>query len=568
MTSNCSRTERVQAMERAMVTRGIPGFSALVPCILGLALARSSEIAACYDSYRQTDFGIFTDGSVLISLLILGTLAAWLAVRHTHLSQHATRVVLAIGALFQAATLLAMFGMALDGRIDRHVQLLLCLLHQLGCAGAFFFWLRQAINSNTAVAALLAFAAMALSEPIIYLYSMLPDAASFLGAGIGALLQIPCLLLLRRKRATNALARLQSLRGFSLEKIFITNRGLLITLFMAIAYIALALGLLRGYPDGQAIPFTDTTRIGYMLLTILAELIIVFTAMRGKLWMLTVAIWVVLQSFVAAALMGSVLFPANLEIGAVFTTSANALVTAFTFFLDIVLMTCLSRYDPWFYANALRSTWLGARGLTRIFAFEFLPAAGNTLLIVTCVALLLVVSTQVLFIRLFVSFGLKGRGSLSQRMADFAERCDAFEAADRMVKALPENTGSGGGGPGGGGGVCGGGGNGSGAQGNGSGAQGSDTQGTGGKHACGNVGETPMSLRVFRGTRELGRTFLLSEREIEVLTLFAQGYTQKRIAQKLYISPGTAHTHIKRIYAKTGLHSRQDILDYLAEYTT
>ena len=43
---------------------------------------------------------------------------------------------------------------------------------------------------------------------------------------------------------------------------------------------------------------------------------------------------------------------------------------------------------------------------------------------------------------------------------------------------------------------------------------------------------------------------------------------QKRVAEELYISPSTAHAHIKRIYAKTGLHSRQEILDFMDQYTS
>lgn len=67
---------------------------------------------------------------------------------------------------------------------------------------------------------------------------------------------------------------------------------------------------------------------------------------------------------------------------------------------------------------------------------------------------------------------------------------------------------------------------------------------------------------------EIGKQFMLSEREVEVLALYALGFTQKRVAEELYISPGTAHAHIKRIYAKTGLHSRQEILDYMQQYTS
>ncbi|MEI3231398.1 MAG: LuxR C-terminal-related transcriptional regulator [Gordonibacter pamelaeae] len=42
---------------------------------------------------------------------------------------------------------------------------------------------------------------------------------------------------------------------------------------------------------------------------------------------------------------------------------------------------------------------------------------------------------------------------------------------------------------------------------------------------------------------EMGRQFLLSDREMEVLALYALGYTQKRVAEELYITPGTAHAY-------------------------
>lgn len=66
--------------------------------------------------------------------------------------------------------------------------------------------------------------------------------------------------------------------------------------------------------------------------------------------------------------------------------------------------------------------------------------------------------------------------------------------------------------------------------------------------------------------RQMGEQFLLSDREIDVLTLYALGHTQKKVADELYITPATAHTHIKRIYAKCGMHSRQEILEYLESY--
>ena len=64
----------------------------------------------------------------------------------------------------------------------------------------------------------------------------------------------------------------------------------------------------------------------------------------------------------------------------------------------------------------------------------------------------------------------------------------------------------------------------------------------------------------------MGEQFLLSDREVDVLALYAMGYTQKKVAEELFITPATAHTHIKRIYAKCGMHSRQEILEYLASW--
>ncbi len=66
----------------------------------------------------------------------------------------------------------------------------------------------------------------------------------------------------------------------------------------------------------------------------------------------------------------------------------------------------------------------------------------------------------------------------------------------------------------------------------------------------------------------MGKQFLLSEREVEVLALYALGFTQKKVAEELYITQSTAHEHIKRIYAKTGMHSRQEIIDYIKQYAS
>ena len=76
----------------------------------------------------------------------------------------------------------------------------------------------------------------------------------------------------------------------------------------------------------------------------------------------------------------------------------------------------------------------------------------------------------------------------------------------------------------------------------------------------------PSDVHIATSVIAMGQRFGLTGREIEVLTLYALGHTQARVSEELHLSQNTVHTHIKRIYDKCDLHSRQEILDYLNEY--
>jgi LuxR family maltose regulon positive regulatory protein len=50
----------------------------------------------------------------------------------------------------------------------------------------------------------------------------------------------------------------------------------------------------------------------------------------------------------------------------------------------------------------------------------------------------------------------------------------------------------------------------------------------------------------------------LSDREIEVLELLADGLTNPEIGQRLFISLPTVKSHTRNIYGKLGVHTRTD----------
>lgn len=54
----------------------------------------------------------------------------------------------------------------------------------------------------------------------------------------------------------------------------------------------------------------------------------------------------------------------------------------------------------------------------------------------------------------------------------------------------------------------------------------------------------------------------LTHREMEVLTLVADGPTHPEIAERLFLSTNTIETHINRIFAKTGSGDRVAAIGY------
>lgn len=63
--------------------------------------------------------------------------------------------------------------------------------------------------------------------------------------------------------------------------------------------------------------------------------------------------------------------------------------------------------------------------------------------------------------------------------------------------------------------------------------------------------------------QDLIERYGLSNRELEVLELFAQGRSANWIADSLVISKNTVRAHLRAIYSKLDVHTRQDLLTLL-----
>ena len=67
-------------------------------------------------------------------------------------------------------------------------------------------------------------------------------------------------------------------------------------------------------------------------------------------------------------------------------------------------------------------------------------------------------------------------------------------------------------------------------------------------------------------TKRIVEDFKLSAREAEVLEYLGKGRSVPYMREAMVLSKSTIETHIKHIYAKTGVHSKQELLDLIESY--
>ena len=67
-------------------------------------------------------------------------------------------------------------------------------------------------------------------------------------------------------------------------------------------------------------------------------------------------------------------------------------------------------------------------------------------------------------------------------------------------------------------------------------------------------------LKLSEWDKEAGPS--LSPREKEILSLLAEGYSNKEIADLLVISPSTVHSHRSNVMDKLGLNNRRELIQY------
>ena len=506
---------------------GVPSFfdtlkkhSVLLPSILGLAFGRTGIIVGSYGSYVHTDEGFFSDGATLVTVAVFAVLMLLIMATNCHLNKKIVWKIAIVSFALEALSLMGIYALhlfAAEGD-DFTLHFLLSTLCTISGLASLTYWLRKARGSSSLNAVIYTFGALIISEGIIYLTAVIPSDIALLVAIVLVLGQFLCMRLSQKRPLPKDIPALSTDSDFfGFTKTVVSSKMFLTTIAASIGVLAAADGFLRGYPDGAPILFTPVTRVAQTALTIALAAAIIYLVAKQHQRIMTVGVFLLMEALAVGALLLYSALPDTLDIGAVLTTTLNALLVAFTWYITIAFMTYGWRC-PYYYALGGWIVWLGCRSIARIALLSIPLISENDLLMLSFVFAAVVLSTQVAFTQFLKVRKFEAETPEEQKRQAEESR----KSAVNKIMGLDEHE------------------------------------------SLAEIRQATMR----HNAEEVGKQFLLSEREIEVLALYALGWTQKRVAEELYISPGTAHAHIKRIYAKTGLHSRQEILDYMEKYTS
>lgn len=577
------------------------------PMLVGIVCARTALIVACYGSYSSTDNGIFTDGAMLVVCVILGILLVVFGRSRSELSADFVRVLFGISVALAAGCSIALSLIDSTDSTLLSEGFALSVVSTLALSLCMFYWLRSLRGSDEVTAALFVFCAFMVSVVLVYAISFAPLRVQNI---IGAILIVTQFILMgpaeKHRQMLPGRSHGRARTFFTFARNRMQDTRFLVACTVGVGVLSFVDGFLRGYPDGLPIAFTPPTRFAYMVSSLLVCAFMLVLVVRRRERAMTICYVVIMVSLASLSLVLFGAFDQQWEIGAVAVNTLNILICVYCFYV-IIAFTSFGDRDPYVYAAVGWVVCFGSRSVARMLLLYIYPLAGNDLFINSLLSALILLSALVVLIQFLAAE--RGEYSLDierseaekaeviakaqhdmelsnealeqaqqklletmrqaadQRSADLeaayaalmlarAQRCikctegcsPTTPLADSRVQEVEDEVRD-------------------------INPDASISQeesrvsavafGVNEEFAVPNT----LSDSMRRSVRQMGEQFLLSDREMDVLMLYALGHTQKKVAEELHITASTAHTHIKRIYSKCGMHSRQEILEYLEAYS-
>lgn len=511
-------------------TRAVASFLPLFSLsFCGLVAVRIWIQCTLYDRYTSTDSGVITIISNLVRVALIAILVI-LVVRRGFPVRWQKLLGYASACAMTAACVLLLVNVDAP---DHTVLVAACVCAGCGIVWGGGMWMTVYVRFYPDEALIYAFLSLGASSMLGFFLGLLPETVTYLIAMV-----MPALSLVMLQRSVKVLdERDEACRSASIDPgngrdaVYDDEpKSTFVRLIAGIALFNLALGIARGYPSGESIalsvPFQAIHQFGVLLISL--ALVWWAVGMRrsirfSMLWNVSVTLIII------GVLLLALSEPAATLAGATLISISN------TFAVGLLWFSC---YDVARHSSIPAYVILGVgwfahvlpREIGRAGIWVLEPHSSVATIVIAFVVLLLSLAMVLL-----LNDSIPVKRHLFSELRDQATGADARAAVvERLAHpaaGTPFHHRS-------------------------EGVQGDSTQ-------PGEVGEdAPHSDHHLAS---LAERYRLTERELEVVALLAQGRSRISIGEKLYISENTVRTYVKNIYAKLDVHSKQELLDRLEE---
>ena len=532
----------------------LPSFSLY---FLGLLAVRVWLQSAIYDRYLSTDAGLITVASNVVRVILIAVLLA-IAVRRGFPERRLSLFAIVSVTAMTAASVLFLF------EFETGTAWLLwpaCLLAGFGVIWGGGMWMRFYERLSPGEALLYLFLSLAGSCAVGFVLGLIPEDVTHL---VGILM--PVTSLFAYQRAMAALDERERKHAEDAESVAAAStpkpracydeepRLTFVRLVLGVALFNLALGLARGFPHGDAIPLPVAYQFQHQFGTCLLCLAVIWWALVRKRGVRFSTLWIVsISLIIVGVLLLSFTDPNLMASGATFISIAN------TFTLG-VLWYC--SYDIGRHLSVPAYVVLGVAWIAHLLPREIGRSAiwwigpSDQLTIVVMVAMVVLIAVSIGFVmndsipavRPFFA-ELNGKSAGASTSAGFkpadgkegptststpgAADVDAFPdgAAPQAAEPLADENR----------------------------VDGSAT--TSSPSASPASAPSSAESTTDRAFELLRERHFLTDREVEVARLMAQGRSKAAIASRLFLSENTVRTHARNLYAKLDIHNRQELID-------
>lgn len=549
--SSQKHTEAVNAA-RAMPPLSWGAYKTLAPSALGLALA-ATVVSVEVEGARWTT-GLSMDGG--LTMVVAGALLCALFLSTLFVKRYSKRFVSMSTFLAVHVSGLCSLGLAVTGlaglQLPELGSLALGVGVTVGSTWLQFYWMRKLRGVSAQAAVMVVFTALGLSELLTFALSLIDAPVVALVAVGMTFAQFAVIRASRRMDVPSDLFPGVAQSYFGTDPEHFSNRSFLAVAAMGIWLISIPMGMGRGFPAGNAIGMSFVPRFLVLLFVLVVSALWVRHGLRSRMSALTTSIWVAMELLLALGAVFFAIWPHTVSIGASFVMAAALVLNAFVWYLTIAFISFGWR-DPFYYTSA---AWIAVNVLTvagmKVDTLITQVFPDNTPVIISIMSLFTLIGAQLVFTRLLSSpseqrearereLKAQAAAQAAQSSSDSAA-ADAAQAGEEGGAKAPVFT-----------------------------LDSIRRVPLMGVLAIAEPKDVPMvsntpDTSIPAAVIAMGQRFGLTGREIEVITLYALGHTQQRVSEELQLSTSTVHTHIKHVYEKTDLHSRQEILDYINEY--